>query len=99
MKYFTDEMTKDLTEGKDIVLRSMLRNPTQKYKKKYTDQGYKVVCHNGIEKNNEQLKNYKEEWNKADILVYSPTDTSSSARAFSQMLHRVRQFESDEVLI
>ena len=65
------------------------------------------------------MKNYKEEWNKADLLIYSPTieagvdfdvkhfdkcygymsDTSTSARAFSQMLHRVRQFESDEVLI
>jgi hypothetical protein len=119
LKYFNDEMTKDLQQGLKIVLPSMLCNPTQEYKKKYTDQGYKVVCHNGIEKNNEQLKNYKEEWNKADLLIYSPTieagvdfdvkhfdkcygymsDTSTSARAFSQMLHRVRQFESDEVLI
>ena len=27
------------------------------------------------------------------------SDSSTSARAFSQMFHRVRQFESDEVLI
>ena len=26
-------------------------------------------------------------------------DNSTSARAFSQMLHRVRQFETDEVII
>jgi len=81
--------------------------------------GYIVVCHNGIEKNNEQLRKYKEEWMKANLSIYSPTieagvdfdmkhfhklygymsDSSTSARAFSQMLHRVRQFESDEVLI
>ena len=29
---------------------SMLCNPTQEYKKKYTDSNYKVICHNGIEK-------------------------------------------------
>ena len=72
LKYFNVEMTKDLEQNKKIVLPSMLCNPTQEYKKKYTDQGYNVVCHNGIEKNNEQLKNYKEEWNKADLLIYSP---------------------------
>ena len=119
LNYFNEEMTKDLKQNKNIVLPSMLSNPTQEYKNKYTDQGYKVVCHNGIEKNNEELKHFKEEWKKADLLLYSPTieagvdfdtkhfdkcygymgENSTSARAFSQMLHRVRQFESDEVLI
>ena len=52
MKHFNDAMTKDSKEGKNIVLPSMLCNPTQEYKNKYKDMGYNVVCHNGIEKNN-----------------------------------------------
>ena len=73
LKYFNEELTKDLKQNKKIVLPSMSSNLTQEYKNKYKDEGYNVVCHNGIEKNNEQLKNYKEEWNKADLLIYSPT--------------------------
>jgi hypothetical protein len=119
LKYFNDEMTKDLKNNKKIVLPCMLCNPTQEYKNKYNDEGYKVVCHNAIEKNEEKLENHNEEWKKADLLLYSPTieagvdfdvkhfdkcygymaDNSTSARAFSQMLHRVRQFETDEVII
>ena len=49
----------------------MLYNPTQEYKKIYTDLNY--ICHNGIEKNNDVLKNYKNEWSKCDILLYSQT--------------------------
>jgi hypothetical protein len=80
---------------------------------------YKVIIHNGIEKNNKILRDYKNEWNKCDILLYSPTieagvdfdkeyfdccygymsSNSTSARAFSQMLHRVRNFKDDNVLI
>ena len=37
----------------------MLCNPTEEYKKKYTNMEYNVVCCNGIEKNNEQLRKYK----------------------------------------
>lgn len=119
LKYFNDAMTKDLKNNKKIVLPSMLCNPTQEYKKKYGEMGYNVICHNGIDKNNGQLKEFKKEWKQADLLLYSPTieagvdfdvkhfdtcygymsENSTSARAFSQMLHRVRQFESDEVLI
>ena len=86
---------------------------------KYDDMGFNVICHNGIQKNNEILKNYKSEWSKCDILLYSPTieagvdydneyydscmgymsNNSTSARAFSQMLHRVRNFKDDNVLI
>ena len=51
----------------------MLCNPTQEYKNKYNDEGYKVVCHNAIEKNEEILENHSEEWKKADLLIYSPT--------------------------
>ena len=50
LKHFNDAMTKDLKEGKSIVLPSMLCNPTEEYKNKYKDMGYNVVCHNGIEK-------------------------------------------------
>ena len=31
----------------------MLCSPTQEYKKKFNDLNYKVICHNGIEKNND----------------------------------------------
>ena len=119
LQYFNDEMTKKLKENKKIVFPCMLCNPTQEYKKKYTDLNYKVICHNGIEKNNDVLKDYKNEWSKCDILLYSPTieagvdydkeyfnccmgymsNNSTSARAFSQMLHRVRNFKDEEVLI
>ena len=51
----------------------MLCSPTQEYKKIYTDLNYKVICHNGIEKNNDLLKDYKNKWSKCDILIYSPT--------------------------
>ena len=50
LQYFNNKMTEDLKQGLKIVLPSMLCNPTQEYKNIYTDQGYKVVCHNGIEK-------------------------------------------------
>jgi hypothetical protein len=112
-------MTKDLKNNKKIVLPCMLCNPTQEYKNNYTVEGYKVVCHNAIEKNEEILTNYIDEWKKTDLLIYSPTieagvdfdvkhfdkcygymaDNSTCARAFSQMLHRIRQLETDEVLI
>ena len=95
----------------------MLCNPTQEYKKIYTDLNYKVICHNGIEKNNDVLKNYKNEWSNCHILLYSPTieagvdydkeyfntcmgymsNNSTSARAFSQMLHRVRHTTENEI--
>ena len=88
-------------------------------KKIYTDLNYKVICHNGIEKNNDVLKDYKNEWSKCDILLYSPTieagvdydkeyfntcmgymsNNSTSARAFSQMLHRVRNLKDETILI
>ena len=97
----------------------MLCNPTQEYKKKYTDLNYKVICHNGIEKNNDILKDLKNEWFNCVLLIYSPTIeagvdydkenfnccmgymsyNSTSARAFCQMLHRVRDFKDGEVLI
>ena len=119
LKYFNAEMSKDLKNNKKLVVPCMICNATQEYKTKYTEEGYNVVCHNGIEKNTKTLKNYKEEWNKADLLIYSPTieagvdfdmkhfdncygymsEGSTCARAFSQMLHRVRQFDSDEILI
>ena len=119
LQYFNDEMTKKLKENKKIVFPCMLCNPTQEYKKKYTDLNYKVICHNGIEKNNDVLKDYKNEWSKCDILLYSPTieagvdydkeyfntcmgymsNNSTSARAFSQMLHRVRNLKDDTILI
>ena len=119
LQYFNEEMTKKLKENKKIVFPCMLCNPTQEYKKKYDDMGFKVIAHNGIEKNNEILRNYKSEWSKCDILLYSPTieagvdydneyydscmgymsNNSTSARAFSQMLHRVRNFKDDNVLI
>ena len=119
LEYFNNEITQKLKENKKIVLPSMLCNPTQEYKKKYDDMGYKVIIHNGIEKNNKILRDYKNEWNKCDILLYSPTieagvdfdkeyfdccygfmsNNSTSARAFSQMLHRVRNFKDDNVLI
>ena len=55
-------MTKKLKENKKIVFPCMLCSPTQEYKKKYEDMNYKVICHNGIQKNNDVLKNYKNEW-------------------------------------
>ena len=48
-------------------------SPTQEYKKKYEVMNYKVICHNGIQKNNDVLKKYKNECSKCDILLYSPT--------------------------
>jgi len=119
LQFFNDELTKKLKENKKVVFPSMLCNPTQEYKKKYTDLNYKVICHNGIEKNNDILKDFKNEWSNCDLLIYSPTieagvdydkenfnccmgymsNNSTSARAFSQMLHRVRNFKDQEVLI
>jgi hypothetical protein len=37
----------------------MLCSPTQEYKKKYEDMNYKVIIHNGIQKNNDVLKDIK----------------------------------------
>ena len=65
-------MTKKLKENKKNVFPCLLCNPTQEYKKIYTDLNYKVICHNGIEKNDNVLKNYKNECSKCDILLYSP---------------------------
>jgi len=62
-----------LKNSKKLVVPCMICNATQEYKTKYTEEGYNVVCHNGIEKNTKTLQNYKEEWNKADLLIYSPT--------------------------
>jgi hypothetical protein len=115
LQYFNHEMTKKLKENKKIIFPCMLCNPTQEYKKNYSDLNYKVICHNGIEKNNDVLKDYKNEWSKCDILLYSPTIeagvdydkeyfnccmgymsyNSTSARAFSQMLHRVRNLKDE----
>ena len=96
----------------------MLATDTMKYKAMF-DKDYKVLVHNGSEKNKQKLINYKEEWGKVDLLIYSPTieagvdfdfeyfdkqygcmsDKSTSARAFSQMLHRCRQFKDNEIQI
>ena len=51
----------------------MLCNPTQEYKKKYSDLNYKVICHNGIEKNNDILKDFKTKWGTCNLLIYSQT--------------------------
>jgi hypothetical protein len=79
----------------------------------------KVVIHTGRDKNKNILQNIKEEWAKADALIYTPTiesgvdfdyphfdkcfgymsNKSTSARAFSQMLSRVRQFEDNTTII
>jgi hypothetical protein len=119
LQLFNDELTKKLKENRKVVFPSMLCNPTQKYKNIYTDLNYRVICHNGIEKNNDILKYFKNEWPNCDLLIYSPTIeagvdydkenfnccmgymsiNSTSAKAFCQMLHRVRNFKDEEVLI
>ena len=55
LQYFNYERTKKLKEKK-IVFPCMLCSPTQEHKKKYEDINYKVICHNGIQKNNDVLK-------------------------------------------
>jgi len=36
-------MIKDLKQGKKLVLPSMLYNPTEEYKNKYKDMGYREI--------------------------------------------------------
>ena len=50
INYFNKVLDENLNNNKKVVLSSMLCNPTQEYKTKYTDLNYKVICHNGIEK-------------------------------------------------
>ena len=115
---FENNIKKDLKNNKKIVICCMLATDTMKYKAMF-DKDYNVLVHNGSEKNKQKLINYKEEWAKVDLLIYSPTieagvdfdfeyfdkqygcmsDKSTSARAFSQMLHRVRQFKDNEIQI
>jgi hypothetical protein len=48
LKHFNDEISKNLKQNKKTVLPSMSSKLTQEYKNKYKEEGYNVVCHNGI---------------------------------------------------
>jgi hypothetical protein len=119
INYFNKVLDENIKNDKKVVLCSMRCNKTMEYKQKYSDLNYNVICHNGIEKNNAILKDFKNKWGNADLLMYSPTieagvdydnehfnccmgfmsNGSTSARAFSQMLHRVRHTTENEILI
>jgi hypothetical protein len=69
---FYDNINKDLNENKKIVIVSMSANVCEIIEKMYSNK-YKVIKHTGIDKNKDILKEFKSEWKKCDILVYSPT--------------------------
>jgi hypothetical protein len=69
---FDEKMEEDMINSKKIVIVSMTKKDTEKYNEKY-NKIYKVILHNSIEKNNDILLNVNEEWNKCDILIYSPS--------------------------
>jgi hypothetical protein len=118
IKTLYEAIDSDLSQGRKIVVASMTLSDTNRLKEMYEGK-YKVIIHNSIERNKAILMNVNEEWNKCDLLVYSPAvesgvdftirkyfyrcygileSDSTSYRAFSQMLNRVRYFEKDEVL-
>lgn len=118
LKYYENEIDKDIKNGKKIVIVSMTKTDTEKYYNKYKDT-HKVIIHNSIEKNKKILLDVNEEWSKCDILIYSPSvesgvdfnirnyfykcyailsNTSTSYRAFNQMLNRVRFYENNDII-
>ena len=107
----------DLINKKNIVIVSMTKTDTEKYYNYYKDK-YITIIHNGLQKNKDILENVNENWQKAQLLIYSPsveagvdftiekhfdkvycilTNQSTTYRAFSQMLNRVRNYISNEV--
>jgi hypothetical protein len=117
-KEFENKIDEDLKNKKKIVIVSMTATDSEKYNDKYKGK-YKVIIHNGRERNKNILLNVNEEWAKADLLIYSPavesgidfnivnyfykcysilSDSSTSYRAFCQMLNRVRYYENNEIL-
>jgi len=61
-----------LQSGKKIVIVSMSSKECEIINEKYGKK-YKVVIHNGIQKNKKMLLDVNKYWGNADILVYSPT--------------------------
>jgi hypothetical protein len=79
---------------------------------------YKVIKHTGLHKGKEILKDVNNEWNKADLLIYSPaveagvdfnikyfdkcfvifSQDSTTYRALSQMINRVRYYKDDNII-
>lgn len=69
---FDGKIEEALKNKKKIVIVSMSSKECEIIREKYSGK-YKVVIHNGIQKNKKMLLNVNKYWGDADILVYSPT--------------------------
>lgn len=69
---FDEKIEEALKSKKKIVVVSMSSKECEIIREKYEDK-YKVVIHNGIQKNKKLLLDVNKYWKKCDILVYSPT--------------------------
>ena len=69
---FDELIDNDLKNKKKIVIVSMTATDSEKYNDKYKSK-YKVIIHNGREKNKNILLDVNSEWSKADLLIYSPS--------------------------
>ena len=71
-QYYNDKIENDLQDNKKVVIVSMSASECDYYEALYKDK-YKVIKHTGIHKEKEILKDVNNEWNKCDLLTYSPT--------------------------
>ena len=69
---FDEKIENALKAKKKIVIVSMSSKECEIVNEKYGKK-YKVVIHNGIQKNKKMLLDVNKHWGKADILIYSPT--------------------------
>jgi len=72
IEYFEKQIDDDLNNNLNICIVSMTAAETNKYYEKY-NQKYKVIIHNSVIKNKEILSDVNNEWNKCQLLIYSPS--------------------------
>lgn len=116
-QYYNDKIDNDLKENKKVVIVSMSASEVEYYETLYKDT-YKVIKHTGINKNKEILKDVNNQWDKCDVLIYSPaveagvdfnkkyfdccyvifSQDSTTYRALSQMINRVRYYKDDTII-
>jgi hypothetical protein len=70
--FFDNHLDESLKAGKKIVFPCMSAKLTEQYYLKYKDI-YNVILHNSIEKNKTIIRDFKNQWKKADLLIYSPS--------------------------
>jgi len=116
-EHFNNKIDEDLKDNKKVVIVSMSAGECDYYDKLYNEK-YNVIKHTGLHKDKTKLMNVNEEWNKCDLLTYSPAVEagvdfnkkyfdkcyiilslkSTTYRALSQMINRVRYYTDNNIL-